>query len=212
MPRAGLLHVSEKWGALTRLLRSDMTQCSEFEFDHGSLAKPIGWGQGSQYTERANAGSAVEGKWQQQKFQFDFDAVRGAPNNAGDCPNVFTKNGDKQFFDVLLARVIPKAVEVLALNLAGKQRADAGTSKTEPYVVHEVCRKHKCIAKNVLNIGWIDIGSRGCPAPTSPPVPIVKQFTRCSVFHCGTCSAATRSSRLCLRSGQPRRPCCRDIA
>jgi len=160
-----------------------MTQRSEFEFDHGPFAKPIGWRQGSQYTERANAHSAIEGKWQQQKFQVNFDAACGAPNNAGDCPNVFTKNGDKQFLDVLLARVIPKAVEVLALNLAGKQGANAGTSKAEPYAVHEVCRKHKCIAKNVPNIGWIDIRSRGCPAPTSPLVPIVKQFTRCSVFH-----------------------------
>jgi hypothetical protein len=103
---------------------------------------------------------------------------------------VFTKNGGKQFLDLLLVRFSPEAVEGIALNLAGKQSADAGTSKAEPYVAREIRRQQKGIAKDVPNIGWIDIRSRGDPAPTSPPVPIFKHFTRCGVFHFDTCSAA----------------------
>lgn len=52
--------------------------------------------------------------------------------------------------------------------------------------------------KNVPNIGWIDIGSRGRPPPTLPSVSIIKQFTRCGMFHFDICSAATQSCRLCL--------------
>ena len=42
------------------MLRSDVTKCAEVELAHGAFAEPVGWRQGSQCAERANASRGNE--------------------------------------------------------------------------------------------------------------------------------------------------------
>ena len=69
---------------------------------------------------------------------------------------------------LLLAPQISKS---LALDLAGKQRADARAGEPESQLIGEIRRQHEGVAERMANIGRIDIGAHGsrtdCPVSDS---------------------------------------------
>ena|GEM_PF-910071 len=166
-----------------RLLDPDIPKRPDVELGQRALAKPMRTRQWGNDATSSNAAPFVTGKWQQQQFQLNFCPIFGAAKDASHEGLIFINHRGQDRIDLISARVAPNALEGLAFQLTRKQCADLGAGKTKSYLVSEIRRQHECIAQCIPNIRRVDVRTCRGPAPASPPIPVVKQFTGRIVFH-----------------------------